>query len=67
MLGIDGVPTATTQTIGALAASAETTTAIEGIVLAGGTHAFTVTVNPRHEILETDFSDNTYSGNLTCV
>src|SRR5262245_39698759 len=68
LLSIDGVPTATTWTIGTLAGNGgETTGAIEGIVLAGGTHAFTVTVNTHRAIWESDFSNNTYSGNLTCV
>lgn len=66
-LSIDGVSTATT-TIDLLEANGDETTATIGdIVLAGGSRAFTVTVNPRHSIWESDFSNNTYSSNVTCV
>jgi hypothetical protein len=66
-LAIDGVPKATT-TADPLAPGAESTVSIGGMVLAGGTHTFTVTVNAGQKIPESDFSNNTFGrDNLSCT
>jgi hypothetical protein len=65
-LSIDGVPQAT-ATVDALPTGAEKTAVIGAIVLAAGTHTFTVTVNEGQKIPEGDFSNNTFTQNkLTC-